>query len=233
MNITRSDCGSFWVSFSFLLLYGPFVIFWIITQPHGIVYFNVPLAIYMTVIYYLIAFLSAIGLWWIIVTILSFKKIAAKQFKIDIEDLNKWIDEDKIEGFKQLSDFSTSIFELFIFGVLFFSPAPILYYANWYAIYFFGVISTSLIFLIATQLILHRGIKNQKKQLYEFAKKKREKREITLVEYSSILIAIKVIKDRPLDLSILWGILISSIVFPILFWYVLLIFKTLFGITLP
>lgn len=217
----------------FLLLFGPFILIWMTLEPFEIVYIVLPTATITLITYFLVAFLSALGLWLIVASTYFINQVAGQQFRIDIEDPSSWIDDDKIGGFKQLSDFSLRLFGFLTLGVLFFSPAALLYYALWYVAYVFTLVPIGLLFLIVAQHILHKSIRRHKKCFYDLAKRKRHAREITVSRYIETLLAIKAIKDRPVDLKVLWGILISSIVFPTLFWYISTILREILGIVMP
>lgn len=213
----------------FLLLFGPFTIIWIFFDSFGVVYMVLPTAVIVVFLYSLITFLSALGLWLILTSIYFIWQVADQQFKTDINDLNPWIDDDEIGGFKEVSNFSLRVFEFLALGILFFSPAALLYYGPWYAVYVFTIIPIGLLFLIITQYILHKAIRRHKRCFCKLAEEKREAGEMTSSIYLTTLVAIKTINDRPVNLNILWGIFISSVVLPTLLWYFSEILKQMPG----
>ena len=218
---------------AFLLLFGPFVVTWIFFIPFELVYITLPTTVIVWLVYLLVAFFSALGIWLVLASVYFIRQVASQQFRIDIEDPSSWIDDDEIGGFKRLSDFSLQVFGLLVLGLLLFSPAALLYYATWYVIYIFTLLPIGFLFLLITQRMLHKSIRRHKKRFIELARMKRNTREITSRDYVSTLLAIKAIKDRPVDLNILWGIFISSFVLPALLWYVFTLLRNYLGITMP
>ena len=218
---------------AFLLLFGPFIITWIFLIPFEVVYITLPTAVTIWLIYFLVAFFSALGIWFVLASVYFIRQVASQQFRIDIKDPSSWINDDEIGGFKRLSDFSLQVFGLLVLGVLFFSPAALIYYATWYVIYIFTLLPIGFLFLLITQRMLHKSIKRHKKSFIELARMKRDTKEVTSRDYVSTLLAIKAIKDRPVDLNILWGFFISSVVLPALLWYVSTVLRNYLGITMP
>jgi len=216
-----------------LLLWGPSIVTCLTLNSFDILYIAFPVAAIIMFVYFLIAFLSSIGLWLILASIYFINQVAKQQFKFDINDPDQWLDDDKIGGFKQLSDFSLRIFELLVLGILIFSPAALLYHTLSNVIYFFAIIPISLFFLAINQWMLSKAIRRHKKSFFGLVKRKLDTKQITLTQYLATLLAIKSIKEKPINLSILWGIFISSIALPILFWYVSILFRDILGIVTP
>ena len=220
--------------FGVLFLFG-FELFlpWALGAPLKIVSINIPISTYFLSVYFLIAFLVGRGVWVVLASIYLIKQATKQDFKMDVRDPWPWIYDENIGGFKQLSDLSLIIFKIAIVGILLFSPAVILYYFGAYAVYFFVAIIIGLSLLILSQQIIHKGILQNKEKFRELAKNKLETGETNREDYLHLLQHVASIKDRPINLSALWGILISSILFPILYWYVLMVLREIWGIVPP
>ena len=152
---------------------------------------------------------------------------------MDIMDPRPWTNDENIGGFKQLSDLSLNIFKIVPIGVLLFSPAVILYYSRLYAAYFFTAILIGLYLFTYSQQIVHKGILRNKEKFHDLAKNKLESREISQLEYLNLLRLVDSIEDRPINISALWGIFISSIALPVLYWYILMVLREILQIIPP
>jgi len=206
---------------------------WALGSPLKVVSINIPISTFFFSLYFLIAFLIGKGVWIIWTSISLIKQVAKEDFKMDVMDPRPWTNDENIGGFKQLSDLSLKIFLVVPIGILLFSPAIILYYSRLYAAYFFMTILIVLYLLIRSQQIIHKGILANKERFYNLAKNSKENKQISQLEYLHLLRLIDSIKDRPINLSALWGIFISSIVLPILYWYILLVLREILQIIPP
>lgn len=218
----------------FLFVFGfELFLLWAMGYSLEIVSINIPISTYLFSMYFLIAFLVGKGVWLILTSIYFINQAARQDFKMDVSDPWPWTYDENIGGFKRLSDLSSRIFEVVPVGILLFSPAVVLYYSRLYAAYFFVTILVGLFLFIRSQQIIHKGILKSKERFRDLSRNKLESGEISRLEYLDLLGLINSIKDRPVNLSVLWGIFISSIVLPVLYWYILMVLQEILQIVAP
>lgn len=206
---------------------------WALEGSLEIVSINIPIVTYFFFMYFSIAFLVGKGVWTVLTSIYLIKKAAKQNFKMNVKDPWPWINDENIGGFKQLSVLSLNIFKIIPIGVLLFSPAVILYYSRLYAVYFFTAILVGLFLFIYSQQVVHKEILTNKEKFHDLARNKLENREISQLEYLDLLRLIDSIEDRPINISALWGVFISSIALPVLYWFILMVLREILQIIPP
>ncbi len=188
-----------------------------------LVYINWPVLTYFLLVYFIIAFFAARVVWLFLASSFAIFSFSKTRFQVDLEKISNWLRSDIIGGIRPLSDLSLRLIEFYVIGVAIFASAPIIYGFYLYALYLFVVLIVGTFTFFVLQFLLHKTIKREKKRLLDLAEKTFSGK--AQVVYTA---AIEQIKEWPVDLNIVLGLFISSILWPLVAWYLSLLLQELF-----
>lgn len=178
------------------------------------VYINKPMLAYFLGVYSTIIFIAGLFIWMYFTATYEIYKSCRLPFRTDLTSISNWIRRDRIGGIRSLSDLSLRFVVLFVFGVLLFSPAPLLYGFYLYAFYVFAILVLGIGTFFLVQFTLHRTIVREKKQILNKAEKElADDRQIEYVHY------LEHVSEWCIDPKIVLTLSFSTMLWPIILWY--------------
>jgi hypothetical protein len=188
-------------------------------------YVNGPMLAYFLTVYSTIVFLVAHFIWLFFTSAYTIYRFSRMSFSKDLDKLGNWIRSDRLGGIRPLSNLSLRLLIVYVIGVLIFSPSPMVYLFYLYALDLFGIFALGTSTFFVLQFLLHSTIRREKKQLLDLAEQRLQNR--TRIEY---IFKIEQIQEWPIDIRVVLGLLFSSMVWPLVVWYLSKLLETFFGV---